>query len=299
MAYVERRFPAMGSVAHCLVTEGTVRDVDRAEERLAELESKWSRFLPTSEVSTYNDSGQPWRSLDLSADTQRLLRRAEEGVEITEGRFDPWILPTMHAIGYSESRSSHEGPTEFNRSELGSSGTGISDSAVAGGFDPGGLGKGLAADIVVEELMAAGVKGALINVGGDLRAAGESPDGDGWRIDIEDPLTGLCNASIELAQGAVATSTPLKRRWRSSDRECHHLVDPELNQSSSSPVEAVTVVASQAWQAEVLCKLLYLDGGISDIPLRLIERLGCAARVCTPGLVSTSSTWSRFARFSH
>ena len=38
-----------------------------------------------------------------------------------------------------------------------------------------GLGKGLAADIVCEELVAAGAAGALVEVGGDLRAAGETP----------------------------------------------------------------------------------------------------------------------------
>ncbi len=37
-------------------------------------------------------------------------------------------------------------------------------------LDLGGIGKGLAADLVVDELLAAGAAGACVNVGGDLRA---------------------------------------------------------------------------------------------------------------------------------
>ena len=53
-------------------------------------------------------------------------------------------------------------------------------------FDPGGIGKGLAADIVTEELIAAGAAGALVSVGGDVRVRGESPGGTAWDLAIDD-----------------------------------------------------------------------------------------------------------------
>ena len=35
-------------------------------------------------------------------------------------------------------------------------------------FDPGGIGKGFAADLLVSELLSSGARGALVSVGGDL-----------------------------------------------------------------------------------------------------------------------------------
>src|SRR4029078_51858 len=43
------------------------------------------------------------------------------------------------------------------------------------GFDPGGIGKGLAADIVVDEIRADGADGVCVNPGGDVRVDGPSP----------------------------------------------------------------------------------------------------------------------------
>ena len=48
-------------------------------------------------------------------------------------------------------------------------------------FDPGGIGKGLAADLVADELRSFGAAGVCVNVGGDLRVAGAAPGaGDAW-----------------------------------------------------------------------------------------------------------------------
>src|SRR5262249_59958631 len=48
------------------------------------------------------------------------------------------------------------------------------------GFDPGGIGKGYAADRVVGRLMSRGARGACVNVGGDIRVAGARARGRAW-----------------------------------------------------------------------------------------------------------------------
>ena len=54
------------------------------------------------------------------------------------------------------------------------------------GFDSGGIGKGLAADLVAVEVMAAGADGVCVNLGGDLRVLGTSSDGS-WTVAVEHP----------------------------------------------------------------------------------------------------------------
>src|SRR5204862_328066 len=70
------------------------------------------------------------------------------------------------------------------------------------GFDPGGIGKGLAADMVVAETMAAGAAGVCVNLGGDLRVTGLDPTDAAWTVAVEYPLAARPLAYVGLRDGA-------------------------------------------------------------------------------------------------
>ena len=132
-------------------------------------------------------------------------------------------------------------------------------------LDPGGLGKGLAADVVVEELLADGARGALVNVGGDLRVAGEPPDSDEWRIRVEHPTDREHTvAMVALLGGGIATTSRVHKQWSIGDRVVHHVLDPSTGQPAERPWAAVTVVAGTGWRSEALSKLAFLDGALDD-----------------------------------
>jgi thiamine biosynthesis lipoprotein len=123
------------------------------------------------------------------------------------------------------------------------------------GLDPGAIGKGLAADIVAEELLAAGASGVLVNLGGDVSLAGEPADGEPWSIGIEDervpvdhPDRVLEAIAVAGPRAGVATSTTLKRRWAQGRR--HHVLDPRTGRMSTGDLVQVTVVAATACAAE-------------------------------------------------
>jgi thiamine biosynthesis lipoprotein len=127
------------------------------------------------------------------------------------------------------------------------------------GFDPGGIGKGLAADIVLSELVATGAEGACVNVGGDLRVSGVAPDG-AWTVGVEHPWQRLPLVLLGLSAGAVATSTTLRRRWQVDGEVLHHLIDPATGEPSTTDLSLATVLAGEAWSAEVLAKTVLLRG---------------------------------------
>lgn len=54
-------------------------------------------------------------------------------------------------------------------------------------LDAGGIGKGLAADLLVAHLLGLGVRGCIVSIGGDLSLGGDGPDPDGWTISVEQP----------------------------------------------------------------------------------------------------------------
>ncbi len=274
----------MGSEAHVVVT-GDARLLRVARARIDELERRWSRFLPTSEISFLNSHrGAPY---PVSQDTFRLVDRAIWGWRTTGGHFDPTILGDLVREGYDRPFQALVLDPGSGVSVLRRNAGGIRTDPEAqtielpsdAGFDPGGLGKGLGADIVVEQLLAAGANGACVNLGGDLRVEGVGPDRGRWVISVDHPTEPRPAAMVALAAGGVATSTSLKRAWTTRGRRRHHLIDPETGHSLQSRAVAVTALARDAASAEIATKHALLADAGSE--LAALEKLGCDGLIVT------------------
>jgi thiamine biosynthesis lipoprotein len=266
VAPAELRFRAMGSDVHVLVN-GPADLLPVARDRVEELERRWSRFRPDSEISRLNAlAGSP---MAVSPETLGLVGRALEGARVTGGRYDPTVLGDVLRAGYDRSfEELGDGLGTGGGSPLGRGWARVtvdpgrsSVTLPAGvGLDPGGIGKGYAADLVVEELRAAGAAGVLVNLGGDLRADGPAPGGGSWVVAIEHPLRVGPAATVALDRGAVATSSRVWRAWGPAGGRRHHLIDPATGSPADTGLAAVTVLAARGWQAEVLAKAAFLGG---------------------------------------
>ena len=94
------RFRAMGTDVEVLVLDGAEDLGDRAAVAIERLESKWSRFRPTSELCRLNAAGGA--PVIVSKETLALLERAIDAWQGTGGRYDPTILHALEAAGYTE-----------------------------------------------------------------------------------------------------------------------------------------------------------------------------------------------------
>lgn len=263
------RFRAMGTEVHVIVVGGDDSLARRAHARIVELEQRWSRFVADSEISELNRHAGSFVS--VSSDTVELVRCALDAWRATDGLYDPTVLGALIRAGYDRSfelliESPRRGTSHL---VAGADGIGIRGDAVrlrAGtGFDPGGIGKGLAADLVADELRDSGAAGGCVNLGGDVRVFGESPsqatgERSAWTVDVHAPMSQAPIARLGIAEGAVATSTTLRRRWTIDNEHRHHLIDPATGEPSKSTIVAATVVAAKAWAAEVTAKALLLRG---------------------------------------
>jgi thiamine biosynthesis lipoprotein len=121
-----------------------------------------------------------------------------------------------------------------------------------GRFDPGGIGKGLAADLVAAELAAdragelaaADPAGVCVNVGGDVRVHGVGPHPDGWQIGLPDGRV------VALRDAAVASSGTDRRAWRVAGARRHHVIDPATGRCAATSLRSTAVVAPVAWLAD-------------------------------------------------
>jgi thiamine biosynthesis lipoprotein len=290
----------MGGTAAITLVGATPDLLDECFGLLGALEQAWSRFHEGSDVWRLNWSqGRPVR---VRSCTARLVRELISAWAMTNGDFDPTALPRLVASGYATSRldtsqrtmlpASAVWPGEVAGIEI----AGLDIRLPLGTtLDPGGLGKGLAADMVAELALDRGADGVLAEVGGDLVVAGQAPDGEAWTIGIEDPFApGELLTVIRLAHGAVATSSRLVRVWGGPDGAAHHLIDPATGASALTPTVTSTVIAGTGARAEALAKLAFLRD-----PHRLLDwlpRIGAAALIVDADQRQTCTTnWSEFA----
>jgi thiamine biosynthesis lipoprotein len=91
----------MGTQVELLAVDAPGGALAAACRRLAELEARWSRFRPDSEISTLNRAAG--RPVAVSSETLTLLTLAVLGWQATAGQFDPTILDALEAAGYDRS----------------------------------------------------------------------------------------------------------------------------------------------------------------------------------------------------
>jgi thiamine biosynthesis lipoprotein len=277
---------AMGTTAELLVVGGAGDLlVEWAVGRLVALEASWSRFLPESELCRL-DQRAGTGPVAVSTEMADAIGRALSLWYVTDGRFDPTVRRSLEANGYDRTfrlvapagPALAAGPVPAPGCEgirldhvhsTVSIPTGVS-------LDLGGVGKGLAADLVATGLVERGASGACVSLGGDVRVAGRGPDGGDWVIEVEDPLDEsgvLC--SRRLVDQAIVTSTTRFRRWTRGGAVLHHIIDPETGAPAHHGVTAVVAMGDAAWWAEGVAKAA-LVAGVDD-GIALLERLGVAA----------------------
>lgn len=278
------------SCAASVVVVGPPTELERhvayALGRLHSLEQRWSRFLDSSEVSAIN--GADGRPVRVSDDTVRLVTELVQGWHRTEGAFDPTLLGALVGLGYAASRDDVErrtalAPTVAVRGRpqdvLVDPIHRFVQAPPGTALDPGGMGKGLAADLIVAELLAAGAAGALVEIGGDVRVAGSSPVG-AWTVAV-DTADGATPVLVSLLDGGVATSTSRLRTWDVGGERRHHLIDPFTLRSTDNDTVSCTVIAGSTATAEAFTKIAF-----TDHPERAVARYarrGLAASVTTAG----------------
>lgn len=293
----------MGNIANIVVI-GDQQFLHQARVRLVDLENKWSRFIDTSEISLINNSDG--KEMYVSADTVTLVRYLVDAQSRTHRLFDPSLLPALIGLGYGASRLDNSMksdiapnaqwaiPLSETRIDSASGAVRLPRGAT---LDPGGLGKGLAADIVATELISLGASGVCVSIGGDMRIAGESEGNGGWSVAVESPFNESSDlTTLVLNSGGIATSSTRGKRWVGPLGEMHHVLDPStstpLSESAGQFVQS-TVLASEAVWAEVFATALLVGGLEQGMPL--IDQLGMAAMAVTvDGDLIESSTWKEY-----
>lgn len=273
-----REFGALGGRVRISVADPAAeRVLPGAEALVRGVHRDLSRFDPLSELSVLN--ADPRTEVEVSPLMARFLTDVVGAARISGGLVDATVIDAVERAGYLES-------TDFGRRAIPTGAVpsphlprhparpnglaawaevevdrerGVVRRPTGIRFDSGGLGKGLAADLVAEALD--GLAYFSVDCGGDLRAGGFAA-GD-FTISVASPLgDGGTIADLTIPPGhAVATSGISRRAWLADGGEYrHHLIDPGTGLPAFTGIVQATAVAPTAVEAEVRAKAALLVG---------------------------------------
>ncbi|MGH2937518.1 MAG: FAD:protein FMN transferase [Solirubrobacterales bacterium] len=277
-------------------TESALAAVHEARSTLLDAHRALSRFDPESELSRLNRDPRP--VVPASPLLRQVVAAALTAGLRSGGLVDATLVDEIEAAGYADSR-------EFDAAGADPAGTpprpgarspradwcGLVVDERAGTvgrpsgvrIDPGGIAKGLLADLVGESL--AGFDSYAVDCCGDLRIGGVAlrprP------VAVDDPSGGEPLHVLRIADGAVATSGITRRAWTDADgRPVHQIIDPARGRPAYTGVVQVTAVAPTGLFAETFAKSALLsgpDGASAWLPYGgvIVEADG-AARIVEP-----------------
>src|SRR5437660_8578842 len=264
------------------------------ESWVRRLGARLTRFSEDSELSRLNRGTGEW--VPISNEMDEILAAALRAHEMSAGLVNVAVLPAMLALGYTRPLIEGAGVATLESLrplfplpdvlELRDGEARVQDGC---GVDLGGIAKGWMADRLSETLG----PNVVVNLGGDLRARGAGPRGDGWPV-------GLGGATLVLRNQGAATSSTRRRRWGEDGRgetpphlwgggpkgrrgeaatrggtpphlwgggpkgrrggSLHHLIDPRTGSPARTGLEEVSVVAASGFEAEVVAKTALLLG---------------------------------------
>ncbi|HET6569862.1 MAG TPA: FAD:protein FMN transferase [Solirubrobacterales bacterium] len=275
-------FDAMGSHVRFLIGEPregappAAEAAERARDFVVEFDRELSRFKPDSGLSHLNaDERERVPGSEL---LRQAVKAGLEAAERSDGLVDPTLVREIEANGYAASRAGMRGaplvealkqaparrpaapnPEACWRRISVDDERGEIARPPGVRFDTGGAGKGLAADMVAEQLR--GYERFVVDCGGDIRIGGSGALVNPYEVFVEHPLTGERAFVLRLSRGGVATSGLNVRIWRGEDgRYAHHLLDPATGEPAWTGLVGATALGDTAVEAETLSKAALLSG---------------------------------------
>lgn len=274
------RFAAFGSEA-TVEAGGPNADELLAEAAgmVREVSEQLTRFDPSSELSRINSDSR--ETVEASPLMISFVEAALVAADMSGGLVDPTLLPELERAGYTGSMFGVKPEASGATPSPARDGAGASDVALiqsrretlsvdseAGTItrrpgvrlDAGGIGKGLAADLVGQLMEDADAPVWSVDCLGDVRVGGTMRESR--PVTIASPFPGEGPIEVlELRRAGVATSGTTKRAWASDEGvHSHHLIDPRTGLPAESDLIQVTAVAPTTVEAEVRAKAGLLIG---------------------------------------
>ncbi|WP_420824382.1 FAD:protein FMN transferase [Stutzerimonas kirkiae] len=239
------------------------------EALLTRFDQELSTYRSDSDISRFN--ALPAGSCQaMPADVLHLVATGEQLSRGSDGALDLTVEPLLDLWGFGPKGQPAQVPDQARidevRQRVGHRYLRIEgeqlckDAAVEVDFNS--IAAGLAVDLVIEGLQKLGVHSYLVEITGELKAAGRKPDGSPWRVAIEAPREGeqVAQRIVELDGYGVSTSGDYRNYFEQDGKRYSHTLDPRSGRPIEHALASVTVLSPSTLQADGLSTVLMVLG---------------------------------------
>lgn len=292
----------MGTYAQVMVVSSdslaTIEPARSAHRALQRVDSLMSNWTDVSEVARINREAATHAVL-VEPQVSRVIATAVLVGRLSEGAFDITVEPLVRAWGFlggpkrvpseAEARAAAEliGPRRLAFDPVAHT---IRFAKPGVRIDLGGIAKGYAVDCAAESLLAHGVRDALVDVSGNMRALGAPAGAPSWRIGVRDPRDRVPSLGrVSLSGGAIATSGKYEQFVAQDGRTYGHILDPRTGRPAEGLI-AVTVLAPSAMLADAWGTALFVLG-LDEARRVAASDPGLDAILVEPGASGRDTLW--------
>jgi thiamine biosynthesis lipoprotein len=285
--------------------------------RLREIENLMSVNIEDSDLERINRASGI-EAVEVHPDTMLVLKRAVHFAELSGGAFDPSVGPLVTLWGIGSGADRVPGEEEIaavlpliNWRDI------VIDEDAATVFlrqpgmrlDLGAIAKGYAADEAAGIVRAAGIRRALIDLGGNVLVYGTKRDGSPWRVGIQNPVEGRgAYFGIAEVQGTppssglrsgittMVTSGVYERFFEFGGQRYHHILSTRSGRPVDNGLLSVTVISGSSIDADALSTSLFALG--YEKGSALAESLDAAEAIFVFADLSVRGTSGAFEYFN-
>ncbi|MFV0473604.1 MAG: FAD:protein FMN transferase [Pikeienuella sp.] len=278
--------PAMGTTYNVAAVDHE-GDADRAaldlaiRAALAEVDQVMSNWNPASEISRVN--ARAWgEAIPLSPELAHVMAGASAVHRASEGRFDVTAGPLIDLWGFGADGGAPRVPDDDAiAAAMARSGQdrvlSLEDGALRK-TTPGpeiylaAIGKGYGVDRVAAALRGFGLGDFMVEIGGDLYAAGDNASGAPWRIGIESPAPAARDLQkiVGLSGLGMATSGDYRNFFEADGAHYSHIIDPMTGRPITHSTVSATVLTEDAMMADAWATAMLVLG--SERGLAIAEK---------------------------
>lgn len=276
MTYTDTLFDSVISVQ---IYDSRDEDVLNGCRKLCEkYDVMFSRTNPESEVYRINSAqGAP---TEVSSDTATLIKKGLYYGKLSDGAFDITIgavsllwdfksedpaVPDQAAVA---SALTH---VDYKKVVVEGNTVTLQDPQAA--IDLGAIAKGYIADRLKEYLSESGIRHALINLGGNVLAVGNKPDGSDFHIGIQKPFdkSGIPLTSVNINDKTIVTSGTYQRYFEKDGVLYHHILDPSTGYPADNGLASVSILTDSSLTGDALSTTCFVLG--PEKGMELVNRL--------------------------
>jgi len=247
---------------------------EKIDQQLQVINQSMSTYLADSEISRFNAIDNTQDKLAISDDFLQVMLVARDIFEKTGGAWDGTIKPLVNLWGFGNTPQTQQIPDTVEIKEqmrlIGFEHINIfpegylqkKKSALS--LDLASIAKGYAVDRVSRLLQASGIDNYLVEIGGEVFAAGYRKDGKPWRVGINQPSIKASVADVyqvvPLHNRAMATSGDYRNYFETDGKRFSHILDPRTGYPVDNGVVSVSIVADSCMFADGLATAIMVMG---------------------------------------